>query len=147
MATTAFFRYHTLALDTGSAVHNFGADQLKFSLHTDSYIPSVSTDAIFADATNEIAGGGGYTSGGIDIPLISFTQSGGLADLVVDNVIFTASAAIPSWRYVVVRNADAVGEPLIGYGDYGAPIAIGSGETFAFNFNFLSRLLRINVTA
>lgn len=150
MATTSFFRYHCLGLDLGLKKHDLSADQLVFTLHTDSYIPSLSGDAVFADVdpgSTELPTGGGYTNGGINIPLTSFGQTGGNADLIVENVLFTATAAIPAWQYVVIRNIDAVGEPLIGYGDYGAPVTIANGETFAFNFNFLARLLRISVVA
>jgi hypothetical protein len=145
MATSDFFEFHALALDLGLAKHNFPSHTLLFSLHTNSLVPSLSGDAVFADLGSEIAGGGGYTSGGLTLPVTSFTQTGGRADLVCGNVVLTATANIPAWRYVVLRNSTTSGEPLIGYGDYGAPVTILNGETFAFNFNYSSRLIRISV--
>lgn len=147
MAISDFFRYHAFGRDLGLAKHNFSSHTLLFTLHTNSYIPTLAGDAVFADVDSEIATGGGYTNGGLTIPVTSFLQSGGLADLICENVVINASAAIPAWRYVVVRNGTTSGGPLIGYGDYGAPVSIANGESFAFNFNYLSRLLRISVIA
>lgn len=144
MATTNFTRFHCLSADLGLARHNWSSDNLRFALTNSA--PSPSANAVLADIT-EISGGFGYTTGGITIPLTSWSQSGGLADLVVQNVTLTASGGnIGPWRWCVVFNNTPVNKNLIGYGDYGSSITISDGEQHLFEFNQLGRLLRINVT-
>lgn len=144
MATTAFTRFHAFALELGKGTHDLSTDNLRFALTN--VAPSASTNAILADIT-EIAGGFGYTTGGITIPVTSWSQTGGLADLVCSNVTLTASGGgIGPWRWCVVFNNTPTDKNLIGYGDYGSSITISDGEQHLFEFNQLGRLLRINVT-
>lgn len=43
---------------------NYLTGTVKLSLHTNTYAPNRDTDDFFNDATNELAGGNGYTAGG-----------------------------------------------------------------------------------
>jgi hypothetical protein len=43
---------------------NYLTGTVKLSLHTNSYTPNRDTDNFFDDATNEVANGNGYTTGG-----------------------------------------------------------------------------------
>jgi hypothetical protein len=145
VATTPFTRFDALALDLGRKIHDFSADNLRFALTNTA--PSKSANAILTDIT-EIAGGFGYTAGGVTIPITSWSQSGGLADLVCANVTITATGGnIGPWRWCVVFNNTPTNKNLIGFGDYGSSITIADGEQHLFEFNQLGRLLRINVNA
>lgn len=144
MATTAFTRFHRLAFDLGKKVHDFQSDTLKFALTNTA--PSQASNAVLADIT-EISAGFGYSAGGIIIPVTSWSQSSGLADLVCQNVTMTATGGnIGPWRWVIVYNDSSTNDSLIGYGDYGSSITVSDGEQHLFEFNQLGRLLRINVT-
>jgi len=43
---------------------NYLTGTVKLSLHTATYVPAHDTDDFYNDATNELAGGSGYTAGG-----------------------------------------------------------------------------------
>lgn len=46
---------------------DFNSDSLKWTLHTNAYVPNADTHANVSDLTNELATGGGYTVGGITL--------------------------------------------------------------------------------
>lgn len=99
-----------------------GAATYKVSLHTSSYAPNASTQAVYADLTNEVGNTNGYTTGGLALSSVVWALTGGTAALTAANSVWTATggtlggATLP--RYAVVR---AVGtynsqvDPLIAY--------------------------------
>jgi hypothetical protein len=71
MATVQFDWYSKLlASEEGgelladSYAIDFLSDTIKIALATNAYTPNLDTHKVFSDITNEVAGGGGYTSGG-----------------------------------------------------------------------------------
>ena len=66
-----------------------GAGTLKLALFTSSYVPSANTDELYSGLSNEVASGGGYTTGGVAI-------AGGASGYVdTTNAAFNANDA--SW--------------------------------------------------
>lgn len=76
---------------------------VKLSLHTSTYAPNRDTDDFFNDATNELAGGTGYTAGGETLASKTITY-----DSASDQVRFDAAdvtwafTASKTWRYGVI---------------------------------------------
>ena len=76
---------------------------VKLSLHTNSYTPNRDTDDFHNDATNELAGGNGYTAGGETLGSKTITY-----DSASDQVRFDAAdvpwtfTASKTWRYGVI---------------------------------------------
>lgn len=66
MAITVTFYPLTLekVVEQVGADVNYLTGTVKLSLHTATYVPAHDTDDFFNDATNELAGGTGYTAGG-----------------------------------------------------------------------------------
>jgi hypothetical protein len=50
-----------------------------------------------------------------------------------DKTITASGGAIPTFRYVALYDDTVVGDPLIGWVDYGGNVDVASGETFAVN--------------
>lgn len=91
----------------------------KLSLHTSSWTPADTTDEVYADVTNEIANGNGYTTGGITLSNVTLTRSGAVVTFTCDPAIWTASGgSIPAWRHGVIRAVGTINgkvDPLLGH--------------------------------
>jgi hypothetical protein len=99
--------------------------------------PNYATNTVKADLT-EIAGGNGYVSGGADTQN-TVSRTGGVTSVIGVDVVWTATGGpIPSagvgFRYVVLYDATAAGDPLIGAWDYGSTISLAAGETLTVDF-------------
>jgi hypothetical protein len=121
------------------------ANTFKLSLHTSSWTPNNTTHEVFADVTNELATGFGYTAGGITLANDALTQTAGVVKFTCDAAVWTAAGgSIPSWRYGVVRASGTLNgkvDPVVGYflGD-SAPAdvpATTTGNTLTFTPNAL----------
>ena len=58
-------QYRQLPVKAFNKEVDFDTDSLTWTLHTNSYTPNLDTHAYVSDLTNELATGGGYTSGGL----------------------------------------------------------------------------------
>jgi len=95
----------------------------------------VATNTTYSSiSANELASGGGYTTGGATISSPTSTNSGGTQTI-------SGTVASPTWtgsgggmgpfRYVVWYDVTASGQ-LMGWWDYGSSITLASGQTFTF---------------
>lgn len=95
------------------------ANTFKMTLHTNTWVPANSTNEVYADATNELATGFGYTSGGITLTGVALTQTAGVVKFTSSAAVWTASGgSIPPWRYGVVRASGTLNgkvDPIVGY--------------------------------
>jgi len=111
-------------------------NSLRFTLHTNTYVPNTDTHEAFADATNELGTANGYTANGIAIAgkTVVYAVSG-ITTFEMDDttVVWTASGAGLTFQYAVLHDDTVtVGppiKPLIGYIDCGAQV-ITAGNTF-----------------
>lgn len=95
------------------------ANTFKITLHTNTWVPANSTNEVFADATNELATGFGYTAGGITLTGVALTQTAGVVKFTSAAAVWTAAGgSIPAWRYGVVRASGTLNgkvDPIVGY--------------------------------
>ena len=116
----------------------------KITLHTSSYTVSAA-HAVYADLTNELSTGFGYTSGGLTVASVTLATAT-TNDVAFDfaDPVWTASGGdIPAWRTAVLRRSDTVNSlvgPLIAYivGNTTGPTdipATTSGNTLTFTLN------------
>jgi hypothetical protein len=141
MATAQSFNAFSEHLAEG--VHDLGSDTLKVLLTNTA---PVAGNSVRADLT-ELSAGGGYTSGGNAATVTSSSQTSGLYKLVIENVVFTASAGtIGPFRYAVLYNdtPTSPADPLIKFWDYGASITLQDGETFTFDADATDGILQIS---
>lgn len=124
---TALTKFQCLGLDCGSGLHDFTSDQLMVMLTNAA--PDVATDTVKSDIT-EIAAANGYSAGGMNIDLTTFTQTAGVAKLVLaDSDALTATGgSVGPFRYCVIYNS--VSNALIGFGDYGSALTLTDTQTF-----------------
>ena len=139
MAT--FTKVNTFALALGQKKHNLASDQLKVALtNTD---PTASA-SIYTDITAPLDNTNLSGATPFNITTTSWTQTGGLASLVLADLVLTASGGnTASFRYVAIYNDTATNDELIGYYDYGASTTITDGNTFTIDFTDLQTLLTI----
>jgi hypothetical protein len=130
----SFNKFNAFVENIAEKVHNLGADTLKILLTNTA---PVATNSVKADLT-EIAGGNGYTAGGVTVTITSSAQSGGTYSLVgSDPAPWTASGGpIGPFRYAVLYNdtPTSPADPLIGWWDYGSSVTLANGETFTVDF-------------
>lgn len=96
--------------------------------------PNLATHTVLADIT-EISAGSGYTAGGQDAT-VNTTRSGGTVTMAGTDIVWTASGAMATFRYVVFYNTTPTSpaDPLIAEWDYGSAVSLASGETFTVDF-------------
>lgn len=138
----AFQKYEQTVEDLGNGVHNLNSDSLKIALSNTA--PDPVNDAVLADIA-EISAGFGYSAGGTAVGATSFAQTGGVAKLAGNDVVFTAAGgSIGPFRYAVLYNATVAGGPLLGFWDYASSITLNDTETFTVNFTDNTNLLQVS---
>lgn len=123
MATANFFSQFPLNLggsgSSGGSSMDILSDTLKLTLHTSTYTPNQTTHALFASATNEVANGSGYTTGGATLASKTYATS---------SLVTTFDAADVTWstlskthRYGILWDDTPTTplDPMIGYIDTG----------------------------
>jgi hypothetical protein len=141
MPVSDFTFYDCVAQDTGRGVHNWDTDTLKIALSDDA--PDIATHTVLADA-NEISAGFGYSAGGPTVVDTEFAQVDGVGTLIGDDLTITAvGGAIGPFRYAILYNADASGDPLIGFWDYGESISIDEGDALDIDLDQVAGILTL----
>ncbi len=103
----------------------WSSDTIKMALATSSYAVNQATDEFFSDVTNEIAAGGGYSSGGFTLTTIAPAYDSGTREERFDANDVSVGALTPAspFRYGIVYDATP-GSPstdmLICYLNFGA---------------------------
>lgn len=150
MPSATFTKLNGFVEHLGKGVHNLASNQLSFALSntapgSESTPPTGATSACILANVTQIA----YTNLSTDrlITTTSFTQTSGVASLVlVDKVLTAGASALPTFRYLYVYNSAGTGvtNPLIGYIDYGSPgVTLGAGESVTADFTDAQTLFDI----
>ena len=135
MALT-FNKFNSFSEALGRKVHNLNTDTLMLALTNSA--PTASNTAL-ANIT-EIS----YTNLSTrTITTTSYTQTAGVAKLIIQPITLTATGAVATWRYIVLYNNTATNKELIGYYDYGSSQTMALGDGFAFNFDVTNGCLSL----
>jgi len=136
----AFVKYNSFVLELGTGTHNLTTNTLKVALTSTA---PAATDTAWA-GTGEPANGNGYTTGGITLTGLTYTQTAGLGKLVTTfNPVWTASGGnIGAFRYAVLYNSTASNK-VIGSYDYGSSITLAPTETFTVDFDDTNGILTV----
>lgn len=129
----SFHKVNTLSLDLGKKVHDWSADSFKLVLTNTQ--PLV-TNAVLADIT-EISAANGYSAGGLAASLTSFTQTSGVAKLVLANsdTLTATGGSVGPFQWAVLYNDTSASKHLIGWYDYGSALTLAAGQQFQVQFD------------
>lgn len=137
MAT--YNKFQQFPLDLAKGVHNLLTGALTVALTS---VAPVATNAVLADLT-QIS----YTNlSSRVLTVASLTQASGVAKLVVNDLVLTASGGpVAAFRYVVIYNdtPTSPADPLICWFDYGSSLTLLDTETLTLDFDGTQGLLQI----
>lgn len=138
--------FHEAMLNIGNGLIDLDSHSFKAVLSN--VAPVQATGSLLADIT-QIANGNGYTTGGVTLTGVTYTESGagtGIWVWTAADFLWTASSgSIADFRYVAIYDSTAAGSPLMLYLDYGATLTITSGNTFTVDVQSAG-LARFTVT-
>lgn len=137
----AYNKFNSFVENVAEKVHNLGSDTLKVALTNSA---PVATNTVLANIT-QIAGSGGYTTGGATVTVSASSQTSGTYKLVgsMANPTWTASGAFGPFRYAVLYNDTATNDELIGWWDYGSALTLASADTFTIILDATNGILQI----
>lgn len=136
-----FTKFNSFVESLAEKAHNLGSDTLKIALSNTA--PSAA-DTVFAPggAHPPPAAANGYAP--TQATQVSSAQTAGTYKLVLNDVVFTATAGgIGPFQYALLYNDTAAGDELIGSWNYGSSISLAIGETFTVDFDPSSGVLQV----
>ena len=110
---------------------NLGADTLKVILVSSAYVPNIDTHEDYADITNEIATGGGYTAGGQALSGVAILTDlpNDRAALDANDVTWSASTITAARGAVIYKDTGTPAtSKLITYIDFGTDKSSSGGD-------------------
>jgi hypothetical protein len=142
MPTSSFYKFNCFNEDLAKGVHQLHAAGHTLKAYLTNNTPNAASHAVKADLAG-ITEGAGFGYDPIDIE--NDVTTGEPTLVTAGDKTWTASGgSFGPFRYAVIYNDTATGDPLIGYFDYGSGITVGDGESFALNFG--ASLLSITVS-
>jgi hypothetical protein len=93
----------------------------------------VATNTVLANIT-QISGTNGYTTGGVTLTGLAFTQpSAGIWRWDTNDFSFTASGGtMGTFRYIAIYSDTAASDDLVGYYDHGTAVSLPDGSSYTF---------------
>lgn len=134
MAT--YNKFQQFVEDIAHGEHDLETDQLVVALTN---VAPVATNSVLADLTQI-----GYTDcSSRNIATTSSAQTDGTYKLTLTDLTLTSGGTVGPFRYVVIYNDTATGDPLICWFDYGASITLNDGESIKIDFSDVDGLFTI----
>ncbi len=113
MAAGKWKLYNTAKEKIGQGLIDLDGHTFKMALFQGSSNCDTLTHDELADLTNQVANGNGYTTGGVTLTGVTWTNSSGVITFDCSNVSWTASGAGFSCRYAVIYDDTVSGDPLL----------------------------------
>lgn len=125
----SYNKFYQFAADVCNGIHNLSTDTLELALTS---VAPVATNSVLADLT-EIS----YTNlSSRVLTIVSSTQTSGLYNLIVNDLVLTASGgAVAAFRYVAIYNNTAASKNLIAWFDYGSLLTLNNGDALTIDFD------------
>lgn len=130
MSAGAWKVYDGAKAGLGNGLIDLDTHTLKAVLLLDTSNANDLSLAGYADLTDEHANGNGYTTAGVDLTGVSFTQSAGIATLDCDPFGWSALGGPIAGRMVAIYDDTAAGKPLICVCDNGETASAPDGQPF-----------------
>lgn len=105
-------------------------DTIKVALVTDSYTPNQDTHEFFSSVTNQVANGGGYTTGGKALTNAAVTKdnTNDRAVFDADNVTWENSTITARGAVIYKDTGTPSTSPLVAYIDFGSNQSSSDGD-------------------
>lgn len=114
-------------------------------LASDQFVVALSNTAPASETPNPTTDGNGtlanvtqvaYTNLSTrNITTSSSSQTSGTYSLALTDLVLTSSGGTTGpFRYIYIYDDTVVGDPLVGYYDYGSALTLGDGETLTIDF-------------
>lgn len=142
---------------TYNEINDWLANMVEVSnLETDEFMIALSNTAPGSEGTPPTGDGDGVLANVTEIAYTnlssrvitttSSSQAAGLYELILADLILTASGAVATFRYVYVYNntPTSPADPLVCYFDYGQEVTLADGETFTIDFDDANGLFQIS---
>jgi hypothetical protein len=136
MARGDFTVFEEFALQLGQGIHNFVSHTIKLAIITNAVTPAAADGTPAWGATsgvdydgNEVSAAGGYTAGGITVP-VTWTEAGGVATLNDDSgdiALAQNAAGFTNGYWGILFNFSATNRNAIGFLDLGGPVSEVAG--------------------
>lgn len=139
----AFNKFNAFVAELAAGSVNLGSDTIKFLLTNTA---PVATNSVYTDiSANELAAGGGYTTGGASATLVSSSQAGGTYKYIASlaNPTWTATASMGPFRYAVAYSSSAAVKYLIGWWDYGSSLTLAATNQFVIALDATNGVLQL----
>lgn len=131
--------------DVCDGAHNFGSGGATYKVEL-SNTATTASNKLYGDiSANEVASGGGYTTGGASSAMSDSTASG-TEKVLATNVTWTGSGGgMGPFRYVTIYCSSQAtpNKPLVCWFDYGSSISLNSGDTFTVSFDGTNGLFQM----
>jgi hypothetical protein len=125
----ALTKFQNFVEDLGKGVHNFSSHTLKVALST----AAPNTTWTQLSQVTQIGATGGYPSGGYALT-VSWAETAGIGRLSITDKQVQATGDGLTFRYAVVYNDTATGDPLIGFYDFGS-VTLNTNDVLNINFD------------
>jgi hypothetical protein len=139
MAADAWLIYNKFKEYQGDNTIDLDGDTFKLQLHTSTHTPAL-TDSVKADLDNEVANGAGYTTGGVTLGSVTWTESSGTVTFDFADPSWTASGGPIVARYGIALDdtPTSPADPLVGYSlldNAPADVTVTDGNTLTLEIN------------
>jgi hypothetical protein len=114
----------------GRGIHQFGTHTFKLALCS---AAPAATNTQLSNLT-QIA----YTNiSGTAAPTVTIgiSETTGTTTVTGDQVVVTATGAVPTFQYYALYNDSATNKNLVAFWDHGSSVTLASGDTFTVKFN------------
>lgn len=133
----SFTKLNGFVENLAEKVFNLGSDQLVIAISntapgSEGTPPTGATSACKLSNVTQIT----YTNlSSRNVTTSSSAQSAGTYNLVLTDLVLTATGAVGPMRYFYLYDDTATNDELIGYWDYGSSISLATGETVTVDFS------------
>jgi hypothetical protein len=132
-----FTKFNSFVEALAEKKHNLGSDQLKLALSNTAPAAANTQLSDITEITYTNLSTRNLTTG-------SSAQTSGTYKLVITDLTLTSTGGPTGpFRYFIIYNDTATNDELVGYYDYGQPVTLADGESFAVNFDDTNGLLQI----
>ena len=130
--------YNTAKVNISNGTTDLDSHVFKIALFTSASDANTLTESVYSGLTNEVANANGYTTGGLTLSGVTWTQTGGVATFDATDAVWTASGGSITARFAVIYDDTAATKPLLCVcllDTAPADVTATNGNTLTIQFN------------